>query len=157
MAETLHLKSFAVRESTSRCHQISNYSLKLAFILSYVSSSPWSCVSWLAPFPLTHRCFHHQRRRWRGHHRRLSRLQHPGHHRPEWHICRAGRTNVNQHACVIPERTATQLPSLSTDHYSDMVVPLQRLFLLHPFCSHSHYGQFCPAKQGNAQYYAQYN
>ncbi|TNM84959.1 hypothetical protein fugu_009137 [Takifugu bimaculatus] len=53
----------------------------------------------------------------RGHHRRLSRLQHPGHHRPEWHLCRA-------------------------DHYSDMVVPLQRLFLLHPFCSHSHYGQF---------------
>lgn len=39
----------------------------------------------------TLRCLHHQRRRRSRHDRRLGCLQHPGHHRPEWDLCRTGR------------------------------------------------------------------
>lgn len=64
----------------------------MIFGLRYASSFPWSWVIWSHPLPTTRRRFHHQRGRGRGHHRRLRRLQHPGHHRPERHLCRAGES-----------------------------------------------------------------
>lgn len=63
----------------------------------------------LSPFQPSLRSLHHQRRRRSGHHRRLGRLQHPGHHRPQWDLCRtgSGKDVMNGRHLLLPEETET--------------------------------------------------